>query len=465
MSELNTEQEVARPPTSAFEERLRSWMESSERRFEVKQAAGDTLEISMLDIIGEDWWTGGGITSKKVQEKLAGLPKAKTVKVLLNSPGGDAFEGLAIQALLRRHGGRVEVEVVGLAASAASIIAMAGDSIAMHEGSLMMVHEPWTFAIGNATEMRTAAEFLDKVNASGLDVYTRRTGRERADVAALVAAETWMTAHEAVQERFATEVIEGAGPERAPATKARAAAAAFMSARPRAAVPPREEPLPAPEPPAAKPAAAPQSFTPAHPEKKPMSELTPTPVTPSIARALGLPAGATETDIIAAASRTRELEVQIQAITGVQASGEALGAVRGLKAKADRADTLEQENLQLKAERDQQAFDALILSGQSHPVKLSPASAKHYQDRFTAAKDQGRGSEVVSDLRGFLAVAPTIIAERKTPPKGESGSSGAGHTYQGKTYAQLKFAERAALSRAEPELYRAMKNEFDAAQA
>lgn len=216
-------------PRSAFEERLRSWMAASDRRFEANMAAGDVLELVMLDIVGEDWWTGGGITSKSVQQKLAAYPKAKTIKVLLNSPGGDAFEGLTVQSILRRHGARIEVEVVGLAASAASIIAMAGDEIAMHEGALMMVHQPWTFAVGDADEMRTTAEFLDKVNSSGLDVYTRRTGRKREEIAELVAAETWMTAHEAVKEKFATSVVEGAAPE--PIAKARAAAQVFMNAR------------------------------------------------------------------------------------------------------------------------------------------------------------------------------------------------------------------------------------------
>jgi ATP-dependent protease ClpP protease subunit len=234
MPDDNHTPDEARPETSAFERRLRGWAESSDRTFEANMAAnGEVLEMSMLDIIGEDWWTGGGITSKRVQEKLAAYPKAKTVKVLLNSPGGDAFEGLAIQSLLRRHGGRIEIEVVGLAASAASLIAMAGDDIAMHEGSLMMIHEPWTMTVGNATEMRTAAEFLEKVNSSGLDVYARRTGRKREDVAEMLASETWMTAHEAVKEKFATNVVAGAEP----APKAKAAMQAFMSLRqPRAAI-------------------------------------------------------------------------------------------------------------------------------------------------------------------------------------------------------------------------------------
>src|SRR6478609_1263538 len=167
MTEKNPAPEPERRPTSAFEERLRTWMAASDRRFEANMA-GDVLEISMLDIVGEDWWTGGGITSQGVQDKLSANPKAKTIKILLNSPGGDAFEGLAIQSLLRRHGARIEVEVVGLAASAASIIAMAGDEISMHEGSLMMVHQPWTWSVGDASDMRATADFLDKVNSSGL---------------------------------------------------------------------------------------------------------------------------------------------------------------------------------------------------------------------------------------------------------------------------------------------------------
>lgn len=456
--------EIARPPTSAFEERLRSWMDASDRRFEVRQAAPDTLELVMLDIIGEDWWTGGGITSKKVQEKLSGMPKAKTVKVLLNSPGGDAFEGLAIQALLRRHGGRVEIEVVGLAASAASIIAMAGDTIAMHEGSLMMVHEPWTFAIGNASEMRTAAEFLDKVNASGLDVYTRRTGRARDEVAALVAAETWMTAHEAVQQNFATSVIEGAEPERATAPKARAAAQAFMSAR-------VSRPAPKPAPvqlslPTTDPAPAPPAATnppPEQPENRNMSDPKITDATPVVARALGLPAGSTEADIVAACSRLRELELQALTITGMTSSGEAVGAVRALKVKADERDRLAEENVALKAARDQQAFETLVARGQTQPIKLSPAHAKLYQERFDKAKAEGRGAEVVADLEGYLKIASPIVAERRqSPSTSTDGASGTSLTWNGKTFADLKPAMRSKLKAENEELYALMRRDWEA---
>lgn len=191
-----------------------------------------------------------------------------------------------------------------------------------------------------------------------------------------------------------------------------------------------------------------------------MSE--PTNATPSVARALGLPAGSSETDIVAAATRIRELELQILAITGTQISSEALGAIRGIKASADRANALETEVTQLKAERDQQNFDALVMKGQSAPVKLSPATVKHYTDRFTAAKEAGRGAEVVADLKGFLDVAPTIIAERKTPPAGGGHGGGGTPMHNGKTYAELKPLERARLAEKDPELFRAMKHDHEA---
>jgi ATP-dependent Clp protease, protease subunit len=211
---------------SAFEQRLREWLANAERRFDVQAKADGEIEIAMLDIIGEDWWTGGGITAKSVKARLDANPNVKTIKVLLNSPGGDAFEGLAIRSLLKRSGARVVVEIVGLAASAASVIAMAGDEIVMHEGSLIMVHEAWTISMGRAEDMRSTAEFLDKVNSGMIDIFTSRTGRTRDDVSAIVAAETWMTAPEAVEAKFADSVI-AAEPKKQSKAKAMAEQATF----------------------------------------------------------------------------------------------------------------------------------------------------------------------------------------------------------------------------------------------
>lgn len=216
---------------SSYKQKLRAWLASNERRFDAA-ANGEELELSMLDVIGEDWWTGGGITAKSVKAQLDAHPNAKAIRVLINSPGGDVFEGMAIRSLLKRHPARVEVEVVGLAASAASVIAMAGDSIQMHEGSMLMIHEAWCGCMGQADDMRQTATVLDKINSALLDVYVSRTGRNRDEVQALVAAETWMTASEAVESKFADGVITASPSENKKSGKAKAHASGAPAARP-----------------------------------------------------------------------------------------------------------------------------------------------------------------------------------------------------------------------------------------
>jgi ATP-dependent Clp protease protease subunit len=202
-----------RPRASSFEEKLRGWIKANaeHRAFNATQLADGVLELNMLDVIGEDWWTGGGITSNRVKAALDSNKEAKTIKVLMNSPGGDVFEGLAIQSLLKRTGARIEFEIIGLAASAATVIMMSGDDIKIHEGAMCMVHEAWTWNVGNKRDMRQVADFLDKIDGSIRDIYARRTGRAAEDITRLVEAETWMTAHEAVSEKFATAVIEAKG--------------------------------------------------------------------------------------------------------------------------------------------------------------------------------------------------------------------------------------------------------------
>jgi ATP-dependent protease ClpP protease subunit len=458
-------------PLSAFEERLRAWQATSERRFEAKLAANDVLELQMLDSIGFDWWSGGGITSKSVQAKLDANKSAKTIKLLLHSGGGDAFEGLAIQALLKRHGARIEVEIIGLAASAASVIAMAGDTIAMHEGALMMIHAPWTCMCGDSSDMRSTADFLDKVNESALAVYTRRTGRARDEVAELVADETWMTAQEAVDAKFATSVIQGTTAE--PQTKARAAASqVFMSMRqPRAALPNIQSPAVEQAEPATTESLA--TTTPARegsavPEPTTLAEEPPmtaqnTSFPTTIAIALGLPSGSTESDIQAALGRLRDFEREALSISGVAVSSEAIGTLRGFKAKADAHDKMALELSAVKAERDKQNFETLIANGKADG-KLVPVTAKHYEEKFAVAVTNGRGTEFVDELRGFLSVAPRVLPQQVRQSAAAASGSGPG-LYNGKTYAELKPLMRARLSQEDPDLYREMKRDFDANQS
>ena len=173
----------------------------------VPGADGDTT-ISIFDVIGEDFWTGSGVTVNRIAAALRSIGN-KDITVRINSPGGDMFEGIAIYNLLRAHPAKVTVEVLGWAASAASIIAMAGDTIRMGLGSFMMVHNAWGVVIGNRHDMREAAILFDQFDAALADIYQARTGMERADIEQLMDAETFMTAAQAVEHGFA-DVVDDA---------------------------------------------------------------------------------------------------------------------------------------------------------------------------------------------------------------------------------------------------------------
>lgn len=171
------------------------------------RAEGDELVLEMFDVIGFDLWTGDGITSKAVSKALAGF-EGKAIRVLLNSPGGDAFEGSAIRSILAQHEAKVIVEIHGLAASAASEIAMAGDEVLIDEGSFLMIHRAWGLAIGDANDMHEFGDMLDKIDRSLAKVYSRRTGQSVSQVTKWMDAETWFSADEAKEAGFADKVIK-----------------------------------------------------------------------------------------------------------------------------------------------------------------------------------------------------------------------------------------------------------------
>lgn len=162
----------------------------------------DDATITIYDVIGEDWWSGEGFTAKRASAALRSIG-ARDVTVNINSPGGDMFEGIAIYNMFAAHQGKVTVNVMGLAASAASIIAMAGDTIAMGTGSQLMIHNAWGVVIGNANDMRGAADIFSGFDASLAEIYHARTGMKTAEIAALMDAETFMNAADAIRRGFA----------------------------------------------------------------------------------------------------------------------------------------------------------------------------------------------------------------------------------------------------------------------
>lgn len=167
----------------------------------------DMLTMSFYDVIGDNW-DGTGATPAMVAKALAGDFKA--IELHLNSPGGDAFAGAAIYNLLKSCGKPVSVIVDGLAASAASIVAMAGDTITMNTGSMLMIHEAQSMAFGNADAMTKMAETLIAVTSGIADIYVARTGLKKSDILDMQNVETWMTADEAVEMGFATKIGKNA---------------------------------------------------------------------------------------------------------------------------------------------------------------------------------------------------------------------------------------------------------------
>lgn len=170
--------------------------------FSAPKAAGGPETLSIYDEIG--FW---GVQAKDFRTSLAAV-KSSDIHVEINSPGGDVFAGVAIYNMLKASGKNIVVKVMGVAASAASLIAMAGDTIQMPQNTMMMVHNPWSIAAGNADELREHADTLDKIGNSLLGTYVAKTGMAETEMKALLAKDTWLTADEALAMGFATEVTD-----------------------------------------------------------------------------------------------------------------------------------------------------------------------------------------------------------------------------------------------------------------
>lgn len=186
-------------------------------------------ELLIYDDIGPAW--AGMVNAASVIEELK-PHVGNEVTVRINSGGGDVFEARAIYNALTRHAGGVVVEIDGLAASAASYIAMAGNKIRIAENAQLMIHQAWTFAWGNKTELAKTVSLLDDVDKNILDTYSARVGdkSERAQIEEWLIAETWMDAKAAVERGFADEIGQKnqVSPAQVPSNRFRRAPAALV---------------------------------------------------------------------------------------------------------------------------------------------------------------------------------------------------------------------------------------------
>lgn len=172
--------------------------------WEIKNEANDTVELLVYGTIDDNqWW--GDVGAVEFAKELASIT-SNNITVRINSVGGNVFAGLAIYNSLRQHKAKITVRVDGLAASAASIIAMAGDEIIMPLGTMMMIHNAWTYAAGNAEQLRETADMLDSVDGSIVSVYKAKTGLSEDEIKDIMANDTWLSANEALSKGFATQI-------------------------------------------------------------------------------------------------------------------------------------------------------------------------------------------------------------------------------------------------------------------
>jgi ATP-dependent Clp protease protease subunit len=171
-----------------------------------KEGEEDDNSISILDFIGKDFW-GEGVTAKRISAALRTIGANKDVVVNINSPGGDLFEGIAIYNMLREHKGKVTVRVLGVAASAASVIAMAGDDVRVARAGFLMIHNVWVIGMGDRNDFTSMAEQLAVFDDALADVYSARTGKEKKVVAKMMDKETWLNGSQSVEEGFADSLL------------------------------------------------------------------------------------------------------------------------------------------------------------------------------------------------------------------------------------------------------------------
>lgn len=149
----------------------------------------------------------GGVDPKSFIESIKAID-APVINLRINCPGGSVFAGRAMEQALREHPAKVIAHVDGYSASAASFLMMAADEIVMASGAMVMIHNAWTMAYGNANDLMQTADLLDKIDSTLVDTYAARTGADPKQIQDWMAAETWFTAQEAVDAGFADKVAE-----------------------------------------------------------------------------------------------------------------------------------------------------------------------------------------------------------------------------------------------------------------
>lgn len=461
--------------------KLNTWL------FRVVAAEGDKIELAVYDVIGKSIF-GDGVSASTVLAKLAEKPKAKSILVRVNSIGGILDEAKAMVNLLGERaaaGVNVEFRVDSLAASAAAyLLTTPGAKVSVASNAFVMVHKARTLGFGTEEDFDAVAKQLraeDEVLTEAFAAASERRGKKKtkADWTAAVANnnDRYFGAAEAVEWGIADSAgaasdiaacaVDVADLKDAPEELLRAPYAT-PTPPPPAAPPPPTQPVAAqsqlPFPPA--PGADPTANE-SRPGQGDLENEETMNFSKRITQALGLAEDANEDAVTAAIVRvvaSAQIGGDIEKLLGVSGP-QALGAVRALKEANEANAKLGEEVAKLKVSNARRDFESAREQGLKDR-KLTPATAKLYTDRFEAQakSENGDCSVVVEDLQGFLKVAPKVVSLNGTQPRIEGNGEGPTQ-HNGKSYEDMKPAERVKLKKENPELYNTLREDAVARDA
>lgn len=465
--------------------------------------AGQALEIDAFGAVGDDWFYDS-VTATSVARRLKSTPDLSLIKIRINSEGGDAFEGFAIYNLLKEHKARVEVDIIGLAASAASIIAMAGDVIRIESNGWMMIHNAAGIVRGESEDMKRWSEVLQKISDQAADIYAARTGLDKAACAAMMKSTTWMTASEAKEYGFVDEVVpfkkgtRTAGATQRAGMSMGASALAFMKVDDYDNVP--DELRAAIE--SARSAYATRRNAPREP-REPQQQLFEDPgpaelhqhpqtgertntMEASLAAFLATAGIASAADLnarLAFATRAESVlgKTGNEAIAALEAQRVELAAAKAMQGKLETLtgktgeDVMgvlaahKQSHVELVEVRAElsAAQTALVERDLESALQVAKTEARHTPARETNLRKMIADKEITPKgalaMIGEWGVVQAIQGSREPKqPAAATGGTSAALTHEGKTYAELKPAQRAALKRSNPDLFAQMHEAYEA---
>lgn len=443
--------------------------------YRMHDVRGGMLQIMVYGDVFADFF-GEGVDAKNIVDVLNENPDVAEIEVRINSVGGSVFDGLAIYNNLRQHAAKKHVFVDGIAASIASVIAMAGDTITMASGSMMMIHNASIHSGGNKGDHARTVEVLTSMDGEMAAIYAAKTGRTDAAMLDLMAAETWFTADEAVAAGLATDIFQLPEDELQAVARLDFSRCGYLKipghiAGPNALV---------------NSAGIVVGWTAgAHPT--PITAVTtdngstwrttqttaPTPAPTEtndmkiLAQAAGLKSDATDAEIVAkistlktrsasaseAVAKADALQAQLTVLTAaIGCEGDAaLGTIKALQVSHATVEEVTAKLAAIESATEVDAHAALVKQGKADG-KLTADLAKFYADQPSAA------------LKAFLAIAPKVVPMTEhTSPDDKTGSGDSELlAHKGKTYIDMSGNEKQALIRDEPELAKRMQAEFRA---